>query len=446
MKKQTKEKALAPLLLLAYLSLASSQISYADSDPVEINNEGLNLLNAGHSAEAAAKFSKAIELKPNDPLFESNYGYALLRSGKLEEAMSHLKKSLELNPNFDLAWLNLGVAYQQKGEKQSAVNALERYLKLAANDAQSQRIRASLDLMKKELRNSPVDNARDDYLASITANTKSRWQEMPIKVFIDDGSKLEGYKSEYLDLLKSAFNEWQAASGGAVSYKFVDKSEPADIKVDWTRDKSKIVSVAEGGDTSYELDSKGIKAAHIQLLLLDPLPQKLSPQLMSWITLHEIGHATGLLGHSPDPGDVMYMNARITDDFAHLSERDKATIRKFYTENLGKDWLALNDEGIEAAKAGDYALALSKYQEAMKASPKDSEIPRKNAIRSQYAWAVKLIKSGDLKTPEEHFKAALRLELEKRDENMPLLIKSYANYLRMLQREKEASALEQKYH
>ncbi len=45
------------------------------------------------------------------------------------------------------------------------------------------------------------------------------------------------------------------------------------------------------------------------------------------VVTHELGHALGLLGHSPMRADLMFSE---TDETSRLSQRDINTIRKLY--------------------------------------------------------------------------------------------------------------------
>jgi predicted Zn-dependent protease len=47
---------------------------------------------------------------------------------------------------------------------------------------------------------------------------------------------------------------------------------------------------------------------------------------LSRVTTHELGHALGLVGHSPDPADLMYAQPSVTTP----SFRDQATIQTLY--------------------------------------------------------------------------------------------------------------------
>ena len=48
--------------------------------------------------------------------------------------------------------------------------------------------------------------------------------------------------------------------------------------------------------------------------------------------LHEMGHALGLAGHSPDSDDVMALSVRVGRS---LTARDRATLRALYAKPNG---------------------------------------------------------------------------------------------------------------
>jgi tetratricopeptide (TPR) repeat protein len=430
------------LLIAVLVGVACGPVGADAQDLRTLHEQALQLLSGGHAQEAVGKFAELNAQFPNEYHLETNYGFALMKVGKNQEAAAHLQHAVELNPQYDTAWLNLGVALESSGKPREALAALQQYSKLAKDEKQRAIATAHIKLIQDELKRAVSDTSKTDYLQSIIANSRSRWtgERIPVKVYVADGSKIKAYRSEYSELVKQAFADWQEAAPKELSFAFVTDEKDANVTVKWITDTADVVNLSEGGDTKYGLDGKGMKWAHIQLLLGDSTPRPITPAIMRWTTLHEVGHALGLLGHSPDPNDIMYINAPQLDTQPGLSPRDKETMKKFYSAPIGESWLALNDEGVEAARKGDYKTALEKYEQAMKLT--DDLTPRKNAIRSEYSWAVQLAQSGDMKSPEAHFKAAVQLEEKLHDENFPVLIESYVDYLHALKRDSEAASIQ----
>lgn len=56
----------------------------------------------------------------------------------------------------------------------------------------------------------------------------------------------------------------------------------------------------------------------------------ISDNQMRFISLHEVGHALGLIGHSPNPADIMFLGESLADITRYLSERDRQTLIRLY--------------------------------------------------------------------------------------------------------------------
>jgi len=65
----------------------------------------------------------------------------------------------------------------------------------------------------------------------------------------------------------------------------------------------------------------------INLDLIDKKDADIRYLTLRNIVAHELGHAIGLLGHSPNNGDLMFP---ITDEHSRISERDLNTIKRLY--------------------------------------------------------------------------------------------------------------------
>jgi tetratricopeptide (TPR) repeat protein len=445
--RQLLKRVLQTVFLLSSATISCSAASAATPEEVRqaitANNEGMVLVNNGDFQEAADKFETACRLEPERSLFHCNYGFALLKLGKIDDAIKQLEESVKLQPDFSRAWANLGVAYESKGDTVRAIPALKKVVEIGPPSAEVDRIKAHIDLLSKENEIGGIDNSETDYVESIKARNKFRWAKsrMPIKVFIKSGDGVENFRPEYESYLRDAFEQWVSASNGLISVDFVKKAKDADITTEWTTDTSGVLNLSELGDTRYKCDGQGMATANIRMLLLDPKPAKLTPAMVQWGTLHEVGHALGLLGHSRNPGDIMFSVYPANAASPKLTARDTATIQKFYAEDIGDTWLSLNDAGNVAVKSGDYLLAIQQYEKSVALKP-DSNIPIQNLIRANYNQALHLLRKGDMIGPEDYFKRALELERTQRDENYPTIMKAYSQYLKMVGRTKEASELE----
>jgi tetratricopeptide (TPR) repeat protein len=431
--------------------LLPSQSSFgSDSFPedkrmaVELYNQSRTQLLNGEYTEALEKLKRAADLYPSLALVHCNYGLVLLKLGRAVEASVELEKATSLDPNYSPSWLNLGIAYQTQGNLTAARRCFEEHLKLTPDSADAARVRAVIELGE----NAPgAGVGGDDYFYFVTQKNKLRWGpgRMPVKIYIADGDQVPGFKQNYGQLLRQAIDDWANASDGKIAFTFMPTEQDADMIVKWSNDISKVISPAEGGDARYRGDGAGMKHVDITLLTIDPSPtDRLSDAVVSWVCHHEIGHGLGLIGHSPDPKDIMYFCASISAALPQLTPRDKNTLVKLYTADLGPSWLALNDEAIGLVNSGNYEAGIQKYEQAINLAP-DQITPKKNLIRAEGSFAIALIKSGKGFDAEEHFKRGLALEDQVHDEVLKQLVGNYAKYLRLLNRPAEADSLERKY-
>ena len=206
----------------------------------------------------------------------------------------------------------------------------------------------------------PAVSSQADYFEHITLFSQgriTRFTQMPIRVYISPVLK----DSPYLPEIRYAMQAWHAASDGDVRFEEIDTPHDADIRVSWgytgfladfqdtrlgsahltrLKDSVQIGTFSKGfalGPISPAEDLEN-ETAHeisftVEIILMlegDGTIGVLSQEELRTVCLHEFGHAIGLWGHSPHPGDICYPTATAQQPNA----RDIATLRKLYNTPL----------------------------------------------------------------------------------------------------------------
>ena len=180
---------------------------------------------------------------------------------------------------------------------------------------------------------------------------------MPIQVYISPILK----DSPYLPEIRYAMQTWQLASDGNIGFEETDTPQNADIRVSWgytgfladfqdtrlgsaeltrLKDSVQIGTFSNGLDVGSitTVEDRETQTEHeisftVEVILMlegDGTVGTLSQEEMRTVCLHEFGHAIGLWGHSPHPGDISYPTATTQQ----LTPRDIETLRKLYNTPL----------------------------------------------------------------------------------------------------------------
>ncbi len=179
----------------------------------------------------------------------------------------------------------------------------------------------------------------DNYLSTVTQEGSFHWspERMPLKVYVSDGRNVPGYRPEFRKMITDAFSEWCNTSNGVLSWKQVNSAKGADIVCSWTDTPTIRPGSVEAGQTrtlvQTNRDTGEGRIVSAQISILTALMGKnFSNENMYKTSLHEVGHALGLQGHSDVASDIMYPTVN-ENQVGRLKPRDVNTMSQLYSDN-----------------------------------------------------------------------------------------------------------------
>jgi len=155
---------------------------------------------------------------------------------------------------------------------------------------------------------------------------KCAWKHpQSIKVYI-----YEDYNKKHL--LKQAFDLWDEKLLSTINFVYTNNEKDADITAKAV-DKSELDTNQAGvtyNTFNYYTNSKKLYCSRSEIkIAYNKNETEIDDNFFKTAALHEIGHAIGIISHSPNQYDIMYYS---TESYQRnsISNRDINTIKKLY--------------------------------------------------------------------------------------------------------------------
>ena len=135
--------------------------------------------------------------------------------------------------------------------------------------------------------------------------------------------------------VRDGVTDWSdVVAPGVPSFTFVDDAGDADIDVVWAAKPSGDWYVAFCSPHVDVMKHKLVAPTHVLITGRWKDGRLADLHDVYAIVLHEMGHALGLNGHSPNRADIMYPRIPGTAG-AEISARDRETLRRLYEKPIG---------------------------------------------------------------------------------------------------------------
>lgn len=184
----------------------------------------------------------------------------------------------------------------------------------------------------------------ENYIEQVPLNDQVlRWDvnTFPLKVCIKNEA-VNPLPDYYVNEIQKAFSQWQKSTSDFMRFKFVDDLEEPQIIVKiTTNNQTKNCTEKEcqyiAAFTAPTIKDDMLQNMTITLYDLAGNNRPFSPKQLYNIVLHEIGHSLGIMGHSYNKNDLMYMEqdqdndmSSNTSDFRFISSADVNTLKLLY--------------------------------------------------------------------------------------------------------------------
>lgn len=309
---------------------APSPNTVPDTLPKAISayNQGVDASERGDFEGAIAAYQEAITLNPQMIEAYNNLGNLFEHLTRYDKALEVYQKAVEIAPQNALLYRNLGVVYEKLGQVPNAMDAYRTYIASTRTpDPAIVEMMAYYDKAHEKGRQAP------DYAEVASMGSQGQtlvWpsQLNPIPVYIH----LAEDQVPFLPAVHQGLIQWEEASGSRIQFKEV--TSPPETGIIIELDEGPLSHpYLEVGHANYSVRQTAFEGKKMRVTVTVNTGERKAPislkdrlDQVQRLTLHELGHALGIWGHSPDPGDIMYARPIVSG----LSDRDKRTILRLY--------------------------------------------------------------------------------------------------------------------
>lgn len=266
-----------------------------------------------------------------------NLGKEHFKKGQYVEAYKDFKRAY----SFDATNKNYRYFYVKSIQHLSPSLNIQKEVFKIANGDKYDSAQQLAQMLVNQWRNNVLANIGQNYIEQAPMDRGIiRWdvKKFPLKVAIynESGRSLPSY---YQSVVKNAFGQWQASTK-FITFKYAKDNPDIIIKI-----KPTPSDICEGnycryvvGYTTPSYRGRLLQSMTIILYTTDPNGNFFSDKELYNTTLHEIGHALGIMGHSYSSEDLMYMSTDNTSNFytpyrsafQQISLKDLNTIELLY--------------------------------------------------------------------------------------------------------------------
>jgi tetratricopeptide (TPR) repeat protein len=364
-------------------------------------------------------------------------GVAAYNNKNYTKAFQLFSATVKQNPNNADAVFYMGLSCAHQNQLNAAREAFEMVIQMVPpNSALADKARTNISFLTKQqitqasssakasqvITASLSKGSKDNYLTHVITGGKVvhfALNRMPLKVYIADGLGIPGWDGHLKQAVLSAMRAWQTASRGKISFSQTWTESNADIVVRWQKNFADNIL----GVSPFQTVGNTIVRSDINLAVSYPSSNVPIPfGELTTIAAHEMGHAIGLKGHSPYPGDVMYYSSDHASN-QPLSQRDINTIGLLYQldadiqNNSGastaqtKNYYQLYDQGFKAQSDRRATDAINYYRQAIAINNTLPEA-KFNLGALLINEGNKMVRANNLEGAQRNFAEATRLYTE----------------------------------